>query len=246
MTEFLNSLGPLSFVGFIILQAIQVIAAPIPGEVTGFIGGYLYGIVIGIVLSTIGLTIGSWVAFTLSRVLGRPFVEKFIKKKTIERYDYLLHHKGAFLVFLLFLIPGFPKDSLCYILGLGHLTTKEFLIISTVGRFAGTVLLTLGEVIYTTSSITGFYTSGRCCRCGFYQWHIKTSLKGFSEYGMLPQEGRQGGQKKVESKKLPYLIEGFHFICICTVFFVYVQGFSIFISDLPFLLPLRAPSLPLS
>ena len=204
MTEFLNSLGPLSFVGFIILQAIQVIAAPIPGEVTGFIGGYLYGIVIGIVLSTIGLTIGSWAAFTLSRVLGRPFVEKFIKKKTIERYDYLLHHKGAFLVFLLFLIPGFPKDSLCYILGLGHLTTKEFLIISTVGRFAGTVLLTLGEVIYTTSSITGFlYFWALLSLRFFYQWHIKTSLKGFSEYGMLPQEGRQGGQKEVESKNYP-------------------------------------------
>ncbi|MDI6744293.1 MAG: TVP38/TMEM64 family protein [Thermodesulfovibrionales bacterium] len=144
MAEFLNSLGFLSFIGFIFLQVIQVVAAPIPGEVTGFIGGYLYGIVLGIGLSTIGLTIGSYVAFSLSRFLGRPFVEKFIKKKTMERYDYLLHHKGAFLVFLLFLIPGFPKDSLCYILGLGHLTTKEFLVISTVGRFAGTVLLTLG------------------------------------------------------------------------------------------------------
>lgn len=76
--------------------------------------------------------------------MGRPFVEKFIKKKTMAKYDYLLHHKGAFLVFLLFLIPGFPKDSLCYVLGLGHLTTMEFLIISTIGRFAGTVLLTLG------------------------------------------------------------------------------------------------------
>lgn len=71
-------------------------------------------------------------------------MDKFIKKETMERYDYLLHHKGAFLVFLLFLIPGFPKDTLCYILGLGHLSAKEFLIISTVGRFAGTVLLTLG------------------------------------------------------------------------------------------------------
>ena len=197
MTEFLNSLGPLSFVGFIILQAIQVIAAPIPGEVTGFIGGYLYGIVIGIVLSTIGLTIGSWVAFTLSRVLGRPFVEKFIKKKTIERYDYLLHHKGAFLVFLLFLIPGFPKDSLCYILGLGHLTTKEFLIISTVGRFAGTVLLTLGgSYIHNQQYYRFLYFWALLSLRFFYQWHIKTSLKGFSEYGMLPQEGRQGGQKK--------------------------------------------------
>jgi len=144
MTGFLNSLGPLSFIGFIVLQTSQVVISPIPGEVTGFIGGFLYGTILGIILSTIGLTIGSWIAFSLSRYFGRPFVGKFVKKETLDRYDYLLHHKGAFLVFLLFLIPGFPKDYLCYILGLGNLGTKEFLIISTVGRFMGTVLLTLG------------------------------------------------------------------------------------------------------
>lgn len=142
--SFLNSLGPLSFLGFIFLQTLQVVAAPVPGEVTGFIGGYFYGPLLGIFLSTIGLTLGSWLAFSLAKVFGRPFVDKFVKKETLDKYDYLLHHKGAFLVFLLFLIPGFPKDMLCYILGLGHLSTKEFLVISTVGRFAGTVLLTLG------------------------------------------------------------------------------------------------------
>lgn len=141
---FLDSLGPLSFIGFILLQAVQVVAAPIPGEVTGFLGGFLYGPLLGLVLSTIGLTIGSWVNYTLSKVFGRPFVEKFVSRETMGKYDYLLHHKGAFLVFILFLIPGFPKDILCYILGLGHLTAKEFLVISTVGRFGGTVLLTLG------------------------------------------------------------------------------------------------------
>jgi uncharacterized membrane protein YdjX (TVP38/TMEM64 family) len=141
---FLGSLGPLSFIGFIGLQALQVIAAPIPGEVTGVIGGYMYGIVLGLFLSTIGLTLGSMAAFMLSRTFGMPFVDKFVKKETLDKYDYLLHHKGAFLVFLLFLIPGFPKDILCYIIGLGHLTTKEFFVISTVGRFGGTVLLTLG------------------------------------------------------------------------------------------------------
>lgn len=144
MKQFLHSLGSLSFVGFIGLQAAQVIISPIPGEVTGLMGGFLYGKFLGTVLSTIGLTLGSWVAFSLSRSFGRPFAEKFVKRETMCRYDYLLHHKGAFLVFLLFLIPGFPKDYLCYILGLGHLTTKEFLVISTVGRFMGTVLLTLG------------------------------------------------------------------------------------------------------
>ena len=144
MTQFLSSLGPLSFIGFIVMQASQVVISPIPGEVTGFIGGFLYGKFLGIILSTIGLTLGSWIAFSLSRYFGRPFVEKFVRKETMDRYDYLLHHKGAFLVFLLFLIPGFPKDYLCYILGLGHLGTKEFLLISTGGRFLGTALLTLG------------------------------------------------------------------------------------------------------
>jgi uncharacterized membrane protein YdjX (TVP38/TMEM64 family) len=141
---FLDSLGPLSFVGFILLQTLQVVAAPIPGEVTGVLGGFLYGPLLGVFLSTIGLTAGSWINFALSKTFGRPFTDKFVSKKTMAKYDYLLHHKGAFLVFVLFLIPGFPKDILCYIIGLGHLTTKEFLIISTVGRFGGTVLLTLG------------------------------------------------------------------------------------------------------
>ncbi len=98
----------------------------------------------GVVLSTIGLTIGSFLAFSLSRFFGRPLTERFVDAKTMERFDYLLHHKGAFLVFLLFLIPGFPKDYLCYILGLGHLTTLEFLSIATTGRLLGTMLLTLG------------------------------------------------------------------------------------------------------
>lgn len=144
MLSFIGSLGPAGFMGFILLQMLQVVAAPIPGEVTGFIGGYLYGPVLGIFLSTVGLTMGSLIAFSLSRIFGRPFVDKFVKKETMDKYDYLLHHKGVFLVFLLFLIPGTPKDLLCYILGLGHLNTKEFFLISTVGRFGGTVLLTLG------------------------------------------------------------------------------------------------------
>jgi len=147
LISFLNSLGPLSWIGFVVLQAIQVVAAPVPGEVTGFLGGYLYGGFLGIILSTIGLTLGSWLAFIFSKTFGRPFVGKFVQKKTIDRYDYLLkHRKAAVLVFILFLMPGFPKDYLCYILGLGPMATGEFLIISTAGRFMGTVMLTLGGI----------------------------------------------------------------------------------------------------
>lgn len=144
LIAWIHSLGAWGFAGFILLQIVQVVAAPIPGEATGVLGGYLYGPVVGVSLSTVGLTIGSFIAFGLSRFFGRPLAEKFVDAKTMERFDYLLHHKGAFLVFLLFLIPGFPKDYLCYILGLGHLTTLEFLSIATTGRLLGTILLTLG------------------------------------------------------------------------------------------------------
>ncbi len=157
IVAFLDSLGPLSFVGFVLLQAAQVVVAPIPGEVTGFIGGYVYGPLQGVLLSTTGLVLGSFVAFMLSRLFGRPFVERFIDQSVMKRYDYVLHHKGIFLIFLLFLIPGFPKDYLCFILGLGHLTIAEFLIVSTVGRLFGTILLTLGGQYIRHDQYRNFY-----------------------------------------------------------------------------------------
>lgn len=144
LVKFLDDLGPLAFLGFILLQSFQVVAAPIPGEVTGLLGGFLFGKFTGIILSTIGLTVGSFLAFKLSRKFGRPFVERVVSPSTIGRFDYLLHHKGAFIIFLMFLIPGFPKDYLCYILGLGHLSTSQFLVIGATGRLLGTVMLTLG------------------------------------------------------------------------------------------------------
>jgi uncharacterized membrane protein YdjX (TVP38/TMEM64 family) len=140
---FLESLGWFKWLGFLLLQVTQVVLAPIPGEVTGLLGGYLFGIFWGIVLSTIGLTVGSLGAFGLSRAFGRPLVEKVVDKAVIGRFDYLLHHKGIFLIFMLFLLPGFPKDYLCFILGLGNLSWIEFLAVSSLGRLFGTILLTL-------------------------------------------------------------------------------------------------------
>ncbi len=133
---------------FIGLQVLQVVAAPVPGEATGFVGGMFFGAGWGILYSTIGLTLGSWVAFMLARLAGRPLVELVVKTETIKRYDYVMKHKGMFLSFLMFLVPGFPKDILCYLLGLGHMGQRDFLIVSTSGRLLGTALLTLGGTFF--------------------------------------------------------------------------------------------------
>lgn len=143
---------------FIGLQALQVVAAPVPGEVTGFVGGYFFGTAWGILYSTIGLTIGSWVAFLTARLLGRHIVEAVVNPEVIKRYDYVMKHKGQFLAFLMFLVPGFPKDILCYILGLGHMGQREFLLVSTSGRLLGTALLTIGGTYFRDERYGAFFT----------------------------------------------------------------------------------------
>jgi len=143
LSKFLQSLGPYSPAVFVLLQVLQVVAAPIPGELTGVAGGYVYGQTFGFVLSTVGLTIGSWVAFELASILGRPFVERFISQEVLHKFDFLTTNTGATICFLLFLIPGFPKDYLCFLLGLSRMKLTTFLIVSIIGRIPGTYLLTV-------------------------------------------------------------------------------------------------------
>jgi uncharacterized membrane protein YdjX (TVP38/TMEM64 family) len=144
ITTFLASFGPYSSAVFVLLQALQVVVSPIPGELTGVVGGFVYGETYGFILSTIGLTLGSWVAFELSNILGRPFVERLFRKDIVQRFDFLITtNAGATIAFLLFLIPGFPKDVLCYILGLSRMRLSTFLIVSVIGRMPGTYLLTI-------------------------------------------------------------------------------------------------------
>jgi len=143
LIKFINSFHPYDELALIALQILQVVFAPIPGEVTGFIGGYLYGPVLGTIYSTVGLVIGSWLAFLLARFLGLPFVEKAVRPELLQKYDFILEHQGGIVAFVLFLIPGFPKDFLCYVMGLSHMRMGTFLVISTVGRLFGTIFLSI-------------------------------------------------------------------------------------------------------
>jgi uncharacterized membrane protein YdjX (TVP38/TMEM64 family) len=143
LSKFLQALGPYSPAVFVLFQVLQVVAAPFPGELTGVAGGYVYGQTMGFLLSTVGLTIGSWVAFELASILGRPFVERFVNQEVLHRFDFLTTNTGATICFLLFLIPGFPKDYLSYLLGLSRMKLSTFLIVSGVGRIPGTYLLTV-------------------------------------------------------------------------------------------------------
>jgi uncharacterized membrane protein YdjX (TVP38/TMEM64 family) len=148
INTFVASFGIYAPLAFIALQILQVVIAPIPGEITGIIGGYLFGILPGFFYSSVGLSLGSLLAFLISRRLGLPFVRRFVGQETMAKFDYLMEHQGAFFSFIFFVIPSLPKDTFCYLLGLSPMHVLTFFIISTVGRMPGTLLLTLqGQAI---------------------------------------------------------------------------------------------------
>ena len=123
---------------FIALQIIQVVLFVIPGEVTQIAGGYLFGMWLGAFYSLVGICLGSTVNFFLGRILGVPFVQAVFGAERLKRFGAILSSKRATTAFfLLFAIPGIPKDALSYVAGLSTLGFGWFLLVSTVGRLPG-------------------------------------------------------------------------------------------------------------
>jgi uncharacterized membrane protein YdjX (TVP38/TMEM64 family) len=128
-------LAPLVFVG---LQVLQVVVFVIPGEVPQIAGGYLFGALQGTLLSIAGIAAGSTVCFWLARGLGVPFVGAFFDSTQVSRMRALASSPRSRIVFfLLFVIPGIPKDILCYVAGLSAMRFGTFFFVSLLGRLPG-------------------------------------------------------------------------------------------------------------
>ena len=137
----LQSWGAFAPLGFIGIQALQVVISPIPGEFTGFLGGFVFGEWLGLSYSMLGLTAGSLLAFGVGRWLGAAFVRRLVSPAAWVRLGFVVEAEGAILCFLLYLIPGLPKDLLCYLFGLSPMPFWLFAVASTLGRLPGTWVL---------------------------------------------------------------------------------------------------------
>jgi len=141
LKETLHGWGILAPLIFIALQALQVIMAPIPGDITGLLGGFLFGEWLGLFYSTIGLTLGSVAAFGVGRWLGAHYVRTLVSQQTWDKMGFIIEAEGTILCFIIFLIPGLPKDMVCYLFGMSPMPLWVFTLVSTLGRFPGTWVL---------------------------------------------------------------------------------------------------------
>ena len=141
--QLVKDAGPWGPLVFSTIHAIQVIIAPIPGQVIGLVGGYAFGPVWGTIYAVIGSAVGFAVVLLLARKFGRPFVEKFVSPKLLARFDYLISRAGSMTFFLIFLLPGFPDDLIGFIAGLTKLRLRILLLASVAGRLPGYAVLSV-------------------------------------------------------------------------------------------------------
>ena len=128
-----NETGFFAPLAYIFLQILQTVLAPIPGGVISPLGGFLFGWW-GVLWTSIGATLGAWIVFYISKRFGRSLVEKIIKKEALEKFDFVLGDRAGIIIFLLFLIPGLPDDTICYVGGLTKLSIKTLLLSFFIGR----------------------------------------------------------------------------------------------------------------
>lgn len=146
---------------------LQIVLSIIPGQFIQFAGGYVFGFWVGYVLSIVGSAIGTSIAFGLARMLGRDGVHLIFGEERISKFVKQLNSRKAFaILFVLFLVPGLPKDLVTYAAGVSHFGYKPFLVLSLVGRtpalmgtlmmgsmlnkesYFGLIVLALGALIF--------------------------------------------------------------------------------------------------
>ncbi len=134
--------GRLAYIGMLL---IQIIFALVPGEPFEILAGYTFGAFEGTLLCILASVVGSSIVFFLARKFGRKFVNLFFSDEKINSLKILQSKKKInYLVFILFFIPGTPKDLLSYVAGLTPIKFLPYIIISTLAKFPSIITSTMG------------------------------------------------------------------------------------------------------
>ena len=127
LQHYLENRGAWMPIFYILLQFLQVVVLPIPSVVSTVAGVALFGPFKTILYSLGGIILGSLTAFFIGRKLGYTAVVWMVGKENLEKWQAKLKGKDNFVITLMFLLPLFPDDILCFIAGLSSMSVKYFI-----------------------------------------------------------------------------------------------------------------------
>ena len=144
LKEWVEQMGILGFLALLGLQMLQIVIAFIPGEPVELLAGVLYGTWGGLGVCLLGCVMASALIFSLSKRFGRRFLYRIFGEEKVCGWKWLTDStRVEMVVFILFFIPGTPKDMLTYIVGITGMRVPRFLLISTFARIPSIVSSTL-------------------------------------------------------------------------------------------------------
>lgn len=148
LEAYIESRGAAGVWIYMLLVILQIFAAVVPGGPFEIAGGFLYGPFRGALICDLAMTAGSTMVFLLSRHLGMRFVRLYFSEEQIQSVRFLHSSKrSTAFIFLLFLIPGTPKDLLSYVIGMTDMALPTWIFITGVGRFPSILLSSIGGYV---------------------------------------------------------------------------------------------------
>ncbi|MGN0808228.1 MAG: TVP38/TMEM64 family protein [Candidatus Coproplasma sp.] len=135
LREYIESFGAWAVIIFIVFQFLQVVILPIPGSVSVGVGVALFGPLRCSIFSFIGILAGSFVAFALGRWVGYKAVCWVVGKDDLDKWLKKLKGKDYLILSLMFLLPLFPDDVLCFVAGLSSMTWIYYTVMIIITRF---------------------------------------------------------------------------------------------------------------
>ena len=112
MNAFLERYKTAGIFVYLILQIIQILVPVIPGQALQLAAGYMYYFLLGLALTLLGISLGTVISFTLARFLGHDAMVLIFGEERMSEYVVKLNSKRSYMIiFLLYLMPGFPKRA---------------------------------------------------------------------------------------------------------------------------------------
>jgi uncharacterized membrane protein YdjX (TVP38/TMEM64 family) len=117
------------------LQVFQVIVSVIPAQAVQIAAGYAYNFWIAYLVCVAGLVSGTVLTYFIAKLLGRDAMRLLFGEERIAGFVDKLNSKKAYiLLFIIFLVPGIPKDIFAYAAGLSEMKALAFFLISLIAR----------------------------------------------------------------------------------------------------------------
>lgn len=139
-----DGLGFLGWLATLGIQLLQIFVAFIPGEPVELMLGYVWGPWLGMITCLVGILIGTTTIFLLVKTLGMRFVRKMVGTDDLSKYKFLSDKsKVELTVFILFFVPGTPKDALTYIAPIAPISPIKYIFIATFARIPSIITSTL-------------------------------------------------------------------------------------------------------